>query len=311
MKRAIAGGTLAHAYLFSGERGIGKKLTALGLAAAVNCKGPGPEGGCGECVSCRKVSELLHPDVHLVSADGDEIKIDQIRQAQAEVSLKPFEGRKKVLIIDPAEDMNAASANAFLKTLEEPPADTIIILISAMPQGLLPTIRSRCQEIQFHPIPRNTLTRLLTERRGMSHEDASFIACIAMGSFGRAIGMDAAVERAAMDEVMALWARLGDMSPSDILSHAEAYSKDRERLEKFLNTGVEWLRDSIVYHETGDERLLMHSRHKDTLGQWGERFSRQRMLSDIELLDASRRMLDRRVSAQLVTENLFFKLGRG
>lgn len=311
MKRAIAGGTLAHAYIFSGERGIGKKLTALGLAAAVNCNRPGPDAGCGVCVFCRKALGLGHPDVHLITADGDEIRIDQIRQAQADVALKPFEGRKKVLIIDPAEDMNAASANAFLKTLEEPPADTIIILISAMPQALLPTIRSRCQEIQFQPISRHELSRLLTARRGMSHEDASFIAGLARGSFGRAIEMDAGTERAAREEVTALLARLAEMGPSDILSLAEAYSKDRDRLEKFLDIGVERLRDSIVYHETGDEGLLAHAPHKDMLCRLGGRFSRQRMLSDMDLLESSRRMLDRRVSAQLVTENLFFKLGRG
>ena len=94
LKRALANNILAHAYLFSGEAGIGKKMTAFALAAAVNCPVGGGDGGCGECPSCRKVASGGHPDVHLIASDGDEIKIDQIRQVQAYLSLKPFEGAK-------------------------------------------------------------------------------------------------------------------------------------------------------------------------------------------------------------------------
>src|SRR3990172_246416 len=157
LKRALAQDTLAHAYLFSGEAGIGKKMTALALAAALHCGDLRENIGCGVCPSCRMAASLSHPDVHILAGDGGEIKIDQIRQVQADLALKPFQGEKKVLIVDGAEDMNPASANAFLKTLEEPPGDTLIVLISSMPQGLLPTIRSRCQEIRFHPLSLRTL----------------------------------------------------------------------------------------------------------------------------------------------------------
>jgi DNA polymerase-3 subunit delta' len=153
LKRALANRTLAHAYLFSGEAGIGKKMTALALAAAVNCGKGSPEGGCGECPSCRRVAALTHPDVHVVMPESedarllatwsskeadkasDEIKIDQIRQAQESISLKPSEGSKKILIVDGAETLNMTAQNAFLKTLEEPPGDTLIILVTSMPQA--------------------------------------------------------------------------------------------------------------------------------------------------------------------------------
>jgi len=92
LKRALAHGTLAHAYLFSGDSGIGKKMTALGLAAAVNCHAATPDGGCGSCPSCRKTAAGGHPDVHLMAAEGNELKIDQVRQAQADLALRPFEG---------------------------------------------------------------------------------------------------------------------------------------------------------------------------------------------------------------------------
>ena len=118
LKRALANNALAHAYLFSGEQGIGKRMTACALAAAVNCFNARSEGGCGTCPSCRKISTQGHPDIHFLIPDGDEIKIDQIRQVQDYLARKLFEGAKKVLIVDGAESLNQASSNAFLKTLE-------------------------------------------------------------------------------------------------------------------------------------------------------------------------------------------------
>ncbi len=310
LQRAIANNALAHAYLFSGQAGIGKKKTAFALAAAVNCRNARPEGGCGECPSCRKVDTLGHPDVHVLVPDGDEIKIDQIRQVQADFSLKPFEGTKKVLIVDNAECMNAAAANAFLKTLEEPPGDALIVLITAMPRSLLPTIRSRCQEITFQPLPRNTLARALMQMRALSEEDAWFIAALAQGSMGRGLQMDIDQEKAARDEVTKLWFGLAQMGPGELLVQAETLAKDREGLERLIELGIEGLRDTLVYRETGDERLLVYAQARQLYRQAAEH-SLPGILADMELFIASRDLLDRRVSAQLVAENLLLKFGKG
>jgi DNA polymerase III subunit delta' len=311
LMRTLTNGTLAHAYLFSGAEGIGKKMTALALAAAVNCAHRGPDGGCGECPSCRKVASGGHPDVHLLTPDGEEIKIDQVRQMQADLSLRPFEGTKKTLIVDFAERMNAASSNAFLKTLEEPPGDTLIILVTAMPQSLLPTIRSRCQEMRFQPLPRHTLARALARKRGISDGDAWFLAALAQGSMGRGLEMDAEQEKAERDRLMDLWEGFSRLSVGEALALAESYAKDRERLDRLIEIGVECLRDALVYRETGDDRLLVQSGAGERYRIWGERFAVPGMLADLELLTRSRGLLDRRVSAQLVAENLLFQLGRG
>ncbi len=311
LKRALVNKTLAHAYLFSGEEGVGKKLTALALAEAVNCPEPDSAGGCGTCPSCRKVAALSHPDVHVVAAEGDEIKIDQIRHVQNELSLKPFEGAKKILIIDGAEHMNTASANAFLKTLEEPPGEALIVLITAMPQSLLPTIRSRCQEIRFLPLSRPRLAQALRNRRGVSEEDAWFLAALAQGSVGRGLAMNLEQEKAERREVLSLWTGLKAMRPADILAQAEAISRDRERLEHLINIGIEWLRDALVLKESGDEKLLVNGAERELCRTWAGQFPVQRMFADLELLIASRGMIERRVSAQLVAENLFMNLARG
>jgi DNA polymerase-3 subunit delta' len=307
LKRALSNNRLAHAYLFSGPAGIGKKMTALAVAAGVNCREAEP--GCGSCPSCRKTASGGHPDVHLLASNGEEIKIDQVRQVQADLSLKPFEGEKKALIIDGAENMNTASANAFLKTLEEPPGDALIILITGRPQSLLSTIRSRCQEIRFLPLSRRTLAETLIKRRGLSGEDAWFLAALAQGSIGRALEMDIERERAARTEFMELRGRLPQMSAAEILALADGVVKDRERFERLLDTGVEWLRDVMVMRETGDETLLVHKQAGDGYGKWAGRLPMQRLLEEMELFAASRGLLERRISVQLVAENLLIKLG--
>lgn len=310
LKRALAGGTLAHAYLFSGEEGIGKKMTALALAAAANCAQAGANGACGICPSCRKTAAGTHPDVHLLAPDGDEIKIDQVRQAQADLSLRPFEGAKKILIVDGAESMNDASANALLKTLEEPPGESVIILVSTMPQGLLPTIRSRCQEVRFLPLPRRVLAQALRERRGLSEADAWFLAAIARGSIGRGLEMDAAVERQARDEFGALVSGLAELGPGELLSLADALSKDRERFDRLIEIGVERFRDRAVYRLTGDERLLVYAEPAGPEAGGEHAAPVREILADMELFITSRSLLERRVSGQLIAENLLFQLGR-
>lgn len=311
LTRSLAHDALAHALLFSGASGIGKKLTARSLAAALNCQGPGPQGGCGACAPCRKVASGTHPDVHELTADGDEIKIDQVRQAQADLSLKPFEGKKKVLIVDEAERMNDASSNAFLKTLEEPPGDSLIILVSSMPQSLLPTIRSRCQEVKFQPLPRRTLAGVLGAKRGLDEQDARFLAALSQGSLGRALEMDIQEEKALRDAFFPLWSDLPVLGAEEVLTRAEAMAKDREGFERLLETGVERLRDVLVFQKTGDEGLLVYAGDGAQVREQAARRPLAAVLRDMDLLNASRDLLGRRVSAQLVAENLLLKLGRG
>jgi len=328
LKRAIQNDAVAHAYLFSGEQGIGKRLTALAFAAALNCQAAGPAGGCGVCSSCRMSAAGTHPDVRIVMPEShdeqllatlnskeaakasDEIKIDQIRRAQDSISLRPSEGQKKVLIVDSAESMNDAAQNAFLKTLEEPPGDSLIILISAMPQSLLPTIRSRCQELKFQPLPRPVLADVLKEKRGLDAGDAWFAAALSRGSLGRALDMDVQKERTDREQFMALWDGLSGMRNDEILALADGVAKDRDGFDRILDIGIEWLRDRLIYQETGDERLLVFTGGIDRIRSEQSMFSLPKALQEVDLFIRSRNLLERRVSAQLVAENLFLKLGR-
>ena len=171
LSRALKTGSIAHAYLFYGLESIGKRLTALEFAKALNCRQSGPQSACGECNSCSKISRGLHPDIFSVepvkstpTARESLIKIDPIRELQRKLSYLPYESRTKVAIIDGAESMNLQASNTFLKTLEEPPGQTIIILIASNPNQLLPTIISRCQALKFHPLTTNEVKEILLKK---------------------------------------------------------------------------------------------------------------------------------------------------
>jgi DNA polymerase-3 subunit delta' len=152
LQRSLQHGRLAHAYLFTGARGSGKQDLARALAQAINCTGR-EHDACGQCESCRLIAKRQHPDVYWVGPESKSrrIMVDQIRELERSIVLKATMARLKVGIITDAECLNEQAQNAFLKTLEEPPARTIIILLSAEPQRLLPTILSRCLRVSFGP----------------------------------------------------------------------------------------------------------------------------------------------------------------
>jgi len=178
-------------YLFSGAEGIGKFLTARTFAKAINCIKQMPDS-CDDCPSCLKIDKGGHPDVHIVdlpddTPESDTIKIEQIRQINKEVGLKPYEGRKKVFIINDAHRLTIDAQNAVLKTLEEPPIDTLIILVSSKPDLLFKTIISRCQIIKFSTLKRKELKDIIKRDYGLSDTVAHFLAYFCEGRIGAAL----------------------------------------------------------------------------------------------------------------------------
>jgi DNA polymerase III subunit delta' len=151
-----------HGLIFTGPEGVGKRTCALMIAKALNCAETGLGDFCDTCIQCRKINSGVHSDVLLVGLEEEasEIKIPQIRNVLQMLGLRPLEGRHKVFLIDPADAMNNAAANALLKALEEPPGDSTFILLSANPQALLITVRSRCQSYAFSPLTLEEMRRL-------------------------------------------------------------------------------------------------------------------------------------------------------
>jgi len=182
--RLAANHRLAHAYLLVGPQDSGKTQTALSLAQLVNCESGTPQA-CGECAACRKIASGNHPDVHVIGNDEmDSIKIEDIRFLLSRAHLMAYEARTKVFIIRNIELMTLEAANALLKTLEEPAANTLMILTTSVPEANLDTIRSRCHTVKFFPSSVNRIAQLLTDE-GLKGQDAHFLAVYSEGCLGK------------------------------------------------------------------------------------------------------------------------------
>ena len=206
LKRMLDAGRLPGALLFAGEEGVGKKLFALEVARALNCRTPRDNEACGQCSACTRIAKLNyperddadewnqiiwtdHPDVGLVIAPKRVLRVEQMRQIEKEANFRPFEGKARVFLIDEADKLNDASANALLKVLEEPPRTSHLILITARPAMLLPTILSRCQMIRFAPLTPDEIETQLT-KKDIDKKTARLRARAAGGSMGRALAGD-------------------------------------------------------------------------------------------------------------------------
>ncbi len=248
LKNAVICGKVGHAFLFSGPAGVGKRLTAFAFGGALNCKNFNGDA-CGECPDCRLLGTGNHPNLIFVSPtdkDGNEapdglVKIDRVREIQNLLRFKA-DGRK-VVIVDGADRMQPVAANAFLKTLEEPPEGSVIILLSSCATGLLPTMVSRCQKINFRPLPKGAVAAFLSKHKGLKTDDAEMIAAQSCGSIATALkSMDGAGERRGVLE------RLVQLAPGDIdgaLKLAEELSK-RDDLDDILELIKTWHRDVAV-----------------------------------------------------------------
>lgn len=183
LRRAIASGHVPHAYLFDGPEGVGKRSIGVGLALALSCT-TSPGEGCGACDGCRRMLAGLHPDLRVVAPETAQIVIDQIREIVALCATRPHEAAARVVIVDGADAMNAATANALLKTLEEPAAGNHLVLVTAAPDRLLPTIRSRAQRLRFAPLPPPVLLAI-GKRQGIEAARAEVAVALGDGSAAR------------------------------------------------------------------------------------------------------------------------------
>lgn len=256
LQRTIERGKIPSSYLFAGESGIGKKYTAINLAKTVNClKAVDSEhitvDSCDACSSCKKIDAGVHPDYLLVSPEGGQIRIEEIRPVDNRLSLKPFEGRIKIVIIDDADTMNVFASNAFLKTLEEPPQDSLIILVSSKPDNLPDTIRSRCSRINFTPLSYEASQRVIQRAIGQEKKTPSELSTLMRLSLGRP-GLVLSGELLEERE----W--FIKLFKGMLLSRKDGWTS-REEMEKWHNLLLIFLRDMVILKITQKETDLINS----------------------------------------------------
>ena len=259
LRSTIQRGTVAHAYLFTGIPGIGKMTVAHGLAKALNCSSGLEADFCDDCSSCVMISGGTHPDVQVIQPDGDFIKITQIRTMQERLLYARFYERYRVVLIDRAETMNLQSANCLLKTIEEPPGNTVIILITPLPYQIPATIRSRCQRVAFQPLPSNQIEESLREMLGADSSGTYRLAAgMAGGSLGRALRWQETGMFARRQQLLALLSGPNPPRLNALLDCADELGEDRSELLELLDLLRLWIRDVMIAGETGAEADILN-----------------------------------------------------
>jgi len=218
LRASVESGRMSHAYLFVGPPGAGKKTAARAFACALFCD----DNGCGGCPTCYRIRRGQHPDVHIIAPEGAATyRVEQVRDIIHDTNLAPIEGPHKLYILEDAGSFNEPSANAFLKTLEEPPSDTIIILLAHSFEAVQPTIISRCQVVRFRRLAPELAIALLVEQTGANREEAIAALAASGGVVARARAfLESTSRRAARDTILVALARLGTMDDLDVLDAA-------------------------------------------------------------------------------------------
>ena len=337
LKRAIDQDRLPHAMIFAGPAGVGKCTLALLIAQALNCLAPQNGNACGQCNACRRISAYVesrnmecvkgadaacgvcavcqtrnrrHPDIRLIEPDKKTvISIDQIRDIIAETAFQPFEAHYRVVIMDPADQMLPAAQNSLLKTLEEPPSRTIMILIATNPYLLLDTIRSRARILPFGEIPADQIARHLTQSEGKSGPDALLAASLSGGSLGAALGFNIVEYRDAREsaiEFITLLLNRGSFTRASSIA-ADA-AKDKDVFRTWIESAAALLRD-IYYSGFAAERVGQREL-MEKLQALRQKTRHSHLVRSIEAIRKLQMDLHFNVNRQIALEALFIDISR-
>ncbi len=333
LKSALEEKRLAHALLFCGSEGVGKRALAFELAKAVNCETLHSDA-CDECRSCRKVASLNHPDVKFIlplTSDKDteherkallsmtqdpyfmgeqggnpSVSIDRVRQVERDINYGAFEGKKKVIVILEADKMKAEAASALLKTLEEPRTDALLILTTSKPDSMLPTVLSRCQKLNLELLRDGEVEKELIEKMGLDQKQARLVSSIADGSLTRANqwasgNLDEELN-AALDFISTSILK-DELKILNIIENS-AVRGARENVQRTLKMMLIWLKDIFLYSQGLNDRVTNLGRLEDL-----ENLSRVLQMNLLERLaakiEASFEMMSRNVNLQLIMLSLY------
>ena len=314
LKASLLHDRVAHAYLFHGEEGIGKKLAAILFAQTINCDTPyddrGPDA-CGVCRSCLQIDARTHPDFLLIEPDRElanpQIKIEQVRQLEEQIVYRPLVSPWKVYLIDDADRLTQGAANALLKTLEEPAAHSLFLLVSSRPSALPTTVRSRCQSIRFVPPARTQVEAALITQRNLPPDDAHFLSMIAQGRIGLALRTDLAEARKQQEEFSSLTNPATLRSISTILTAAESLHKSDRALEA-LEWMARWGRDLLLVRLGADPDHLLNRDRLPELQRAAATVQPQLLAEVLEEIQAVERHAGRNLNLQMALEQILLHL---
>jgi DNA polymerase III subunit delta' len=305
LQKALASARLGHAYLFYGPSGVGKKLTALQFAKALICQGATAEA-CDKCASCHKMTTGNHPDVVVINPEGTSIRIEHIRAVQRQLSYKPYESQRTVVIIDGCESLTPPAANALLKTLEEPPASALLLLLTSKKDALPLTIISRCQQIPFRPLTPLHIRAILLQQ-GVDEPTAALVATLAEGRIDTWMQTDISQVLARRQSAYALLQERGHTKSLPLFLLARQYTGSREQCEEILHWLSLFCRDLVMLKIASTTPLYNHDLQAE-LTSLASSVAVEPLLDLFVLLEQLRQYLPMNVNPQLTFEQLVIQL---
>ena len=321
LKTFIRNGTLPHALLFTGDEGVGKKITATAFAMACNCLKLKSAirhhrahldaiDACGDCGPCRKIAGNHHPDVIRVAPLSSVIRIAQIRTLLQALTLKPNEADRRVVILSDAQAMNPEAGNALLKVLEEPPDRTLLVLTARQTSDLLPTIVSRCQHIRFSPLRTADIKQLLAAAGGIEPETVEAVAALCGGSFTRARKLIDSRWLSRRDWIIqAMGSQMTNNGAPEIrawLAWSEILAKKKDLIEESLEIITMWLRDILVFR-TDPQQVLNQDRLK-ALSTAAKHVNQRQLLQQIDAVDRALTALRSNTNARLTLDAMALQM---
>ena len=311
LREAVAKNKMGHAYLFRGPDGVGKKRTALTLAAYINCKSPLDGDSCGRCTTCRKYFSGNHPDLILVEPDGAAIKIGQIRELKHQLTFPPLEAKVRVIVLEDIHTMRREAANSLLKTLEEPAPGNLLILTADPAGNVLPTILSRCQIISFGSLDHKDMAQILMQENDMEESLAFTLAAVAEGSLGRAklLWQEGLLS---LRQELVEGLLLGQQNPAETIAQVFRLSEKgaalKENASELLALIRLWYRDLVLVAAGGPEASIANKDLALFLPAAAQLWSLRQLQQKLQRLDLAERQLLRNCNRTLVLETLFFDL---
>jgi len=316
LSRDILTGRLRHAYLFAGPAGVGKRTLATAFIQAILCE-RGQGEPCGECRSCQLIARGAHPDVITIAPivsgkiiKTEKIGVDRIRELIRALSLKPVEAKRRVALLTNFETANDEAANAFLKTLEEPPGEAMLLLTTDQMDALLPTILSRCEIVILRPVPSVEIQHALMERWQIPAERAELLAHLSGGRLGWAVSAATAeevLERRA--EQLHKLRELLSAPRTTRFAFAEALARDREALKETLDLWLGWWRD-VMLTASAAETQPIHIDQTEGLRRAAEAIGLDSAAQAVEAVQRTISILARNANARLALEVLLLDLPR-
>lgn len=309
LQSAIKMGKVSHAYIINGEKGMGKKTIAYTFAKTLQC-GEHATNSCNTCKSCLQVESGNHPDVITVTHEKISIGVDDIRvQVNGDIAIKPYSGPYKIYIIDDADKMTEQAQNALLKTIEEPPAYAIIILLTTNSSKLLPTILSRCVMLNLKPVSSDAIKEYLMKEYNVPDYMANMSATFSQGILGRAIRYASSEEFIhSKEEVLHLLKYIDDMELYEIMEAIKSLSTHKLEINDYLDLMILWYRDILMFKVTKNANLLLFKEEYKFIAEQASKKDYEGIENIINAMNKAKIRLNANVNFDTVMELMLLTL---